>query len=68
MQEGGAETAPPSFIFKSGIIYWVDLCHKIFNVQFPDKTGFTLRFNPATGICAALRPSKLVRAGIILIY
>ena len=28
---------------------------QIFNIQFPDKTGFTLRFNP--GIFDALRPA-----------
>jgi hypothetical protein len=33
----------------------------IFSFQFPDKSGFTLRCNPASGISAALRPAKLVR-------
>jgi hypothetical protein len=33
----------------------------IYNLQFPDKTGFRLRWNPASGISAALRPAKLVR-------
>jgi hypothetical protein len=33
------------------------------NIQFPDKAGFTLRYNPASGISAALRPAKLVRLG-----
>jgi hypothetical protein len=33
------------------------------NIQFPDKAGFTLRYNPASGISAALRPAELVRVG-----
>jgi hypothetical protein len=33
------------------------------NIQFPDKSGFTLRYNPASGISATLRPAKLVRVG-----
>ena len=37
---------------------------KIEYFQFPDKTGFTLRCKPASGISAALRPAKLVRDGI----
>jgi len=34
------------------------------NIQFPDKSGYTLRYNPASGISAPLRPAKLVRVGI----
>ena len=30
---------------------------RTFNLQFPDKTGFTLRCNPGGGISAALRPA-----------
>jgi hypothetical protein len=37
----------------------------IFNIQFPDKSGFTLRYNPASGISAALRPAKLVRVRLM---
>jgi hypothetical protein len=33
----------------------------IFNLQFPDQAGFTLCYNPASGISAALRPAELVR-------
>ena len=36
----------------------------IINIQFPDKSGFTLRYNPASGISATLRPAKLVRLGL----
>jgi len=38
--------------------------YSILNSQFPDKAGFTLRFNPASGISATLRPAKLVRFGV----
>jgi hypothetical protein len=34
---------------------------KIFNFKFPDKSGFTLRYNPASGISAALEPAKVAR-------
>jgi hypothetical protein len=37
---------------------------QIFNLQFPDKSGFTLRYNPGSGIFAALRPAMLGRVGI----
>ena len=33
------------------------------NIQFPDKSGFTLRYNPASGITATRRPAKPVRVG-----
>ncbi len=35
--------------------------YPIFNSQFPYKSGLTLRYNPASGISAALRPAKLIR-------
>ena len=38
---------------------------KIFNLQFRDKSGFTLRYNPASGISATLQPAKLVRVGLL---
>jgi hypothetical protein len=38
----------------------------IFNLQFPAQTGFTLPYNPASGISAALRPAKLGRVRVIL--
>jgi hypothetical protein len=34
----------------------------IFNSQFPDKAGFTLRYNPASGISAA--PDRLSSSGL----
>jgi hypothetical protein len=30
---------------------------QIFKIQFPDKTGFRLRWNPGSGITAELRPA-----------
>jgi len=41
-----------------------NLQSSIFNIQFPDKSGFTLRDNPASGISASLRPAKLVPVGL----
>jgi hypothetical protein len=41
-----------------------NLQYSIVNIQFPDKAGFTLRYNPASGICATLRPAKLVRVKV----
>ena len=32
---------------------------QIFNLQLSDKSGFTLRYNPASGITAAQRPALL---------
>ena len=37
----------------------------IVNLQFPDKSGFTLRYNPASGISATLRPAKLDRVRVM---
>ena len=34
-----------------------------YHIYFPDKTGFRLRWNPASGISAALGPAELVRVG-----
>jgi hypothetical protein len=41
-----------------------NLQFSIVNIQFPDKSGFTFRYNPVSGISAALRPAKLVRVGL----
>jgi hypothetical protein len=41
-------------------VIFVPFCGHI-NSEFPDKAGFTLRYNPASGISATLRPAKVVR-------
>jgi len=48
---------PPIFNSQSTI-------QTIFNFQFPDKPGFPLGSNPASGIYATLRPAMLVRVSI----
>jgi len=33
----------------------LNIHYSIFNSQFPDKSGYSLRYNPGSGITAALR-------------
>ena len=55
---------PSIYLEKTERSETINLQSSIVNIQFPDKTGFRLRWNPASGISAALRPAKLARVGL----